>query len=93
MKTFYKYSIHSKLEDLSVKRNRIAKNILPLALKVTRRTFENYCYIKIGDRDNIAPDKLQILANYFECSIEDLINEPMPIIDYQALEKKIKENF
>lgn len=92
MKTPYKYNIHSKLEELSVKRNRIAKDVLPLALKITKRTFENYCYIKIGDRDNISPDKLQILANYFECSIEELINEPMPIIDYEALEKKINKN-
>lgn len=84
----YKYNILPKLNELPLKQNREARKILPLALKITKRTFELYCYIKIGDRNNISPDKLQILANYFNCKVDDLLNEKTPKIDYRSLLNK-----
>ena len=91
----YKYNILSKLQSLSVKKNKIAKKVLPLALKVSERSFKNFCYIKVGDRNNISPDKLQILANYFDCMVDDLLNEPTPTINYEQLlhkNEKLKAN-
>ena len=84
----YKYNILAKLERLSVKKMKIAKNVLPLALKITSRSFKNFCYIKIGDRNNISPDKLQIIANYFACKVDDLLNEEVPNINYEQLLKE-----
>ena len=81
----YKYNILAKLESQSVKKMKIAKNVLPLALKITPRSFKNCCYIKIGDRNNISPDKLQIIANYFKCKVDDLLNESVPNINYDRL--------
>ena len=81
----YKYNILSKLEGLSVKKSKIAKRVLPKALKISKRTFELYLYIKIGDKNNVSPDKLQILASYFNCTVDDLLNEEVPNINYENL--------
>ncbi len=88
----YKYNILSKLNDLPVKHNKKAKAILPLALKISKRTFELYCYIKKGERNNISPDKLQIIADYLKCTVDDLLNEEVPYIDYDLLLQENEKN-
>ncbi|MCT4580370.1 MAG: hypothetical protein N4A35_03050 [Flavobacteriales bacterium] len=86
----YKYNILELLNELSVKQNKMAKKVLPLALKISKRTFELYCYIKIGERNNISPDKLQIIAQYFNCKVDDLLNEKVPPINYELLLEESK---
>lgn len=87
----YKYNILAKLESLTIKKMKTAKKVLPLALKVSDSTFKNLCYIKIGERNNVSPDKLQILANYFACKVDDLLNEEVPNFNYEELLKKQEE--
>tara|TARA_R110002126_G_scaffold289552_4_gene444720 strand:- start:215 stop:520 length:306 start_codon:yes stop_codon:yes gene_type:complete len=81
----YKYNILTKLENLSVKKSKIARAVLPIALEVSKRTFELYLYIRIGDKNNISPGKLQILADYFKCKVDDLLNEKVKKVNYDKL--------
>ena len=86
----YKYNILAKLDDLSVKNKRIAKKLLPRLLNISPRTFQIYLYIKLEDNNNISPDKLLIMAKYFGCSIEELMNEDVPEVNYDRIIEEIE---
>lgn len=87
----YKYNILSKLESLSVKKYKQAKELMPLALEISKRTFEAYLYAKIGDKQSITPDKLQVIASYFNCKVDDLLNEDVKSINYEKLLQEAKK--
>lgn len=86
-----KYAIHQLMEKLSYKEYRIAKNKLPIALKVSKRTFERWMYLQIGDKTEIPSDKMAMIAKYFKVSMEDMFNFPIPQYNVNEL-RKMEEN-
>lgn len=73
-----KYLILERLNKLPSEEAKIAKNKLPLAFNISKRTFERWIYLYETDRLEIPADKLAIIAKYFSCSIEELFNYPIP---------------
>lgn len=73
-----KYNILDRLNQLPHEEYRIAKNKLPLALKISKRTFERWIYLSELDRLEIPADKLAIIAKYLCCTIEELFNYKIP---------------
>lgn len=86
-----KYAIHQLMEKLSYKEYRIAKNKLPIALKVSKRTFERWMYLELGDKTEVPSDKMAMLAKYFNVKMEDMFNFPIPQYNINEL-KKMEEN-
>ncbi len=86
-----KYVILQKMQKLPHKDYCIAKNKLPIALKISKRTFEKWMYLEIGDKTEVSADKLAIIAKYLESSIEDMFNYPIPQYNLVQL-KKLEEN-
>jgi len=82
-----KYSILEKLEKMSLEQYRVSKNKLPVALGVAKVTFKKWLYIKKGEKAGIPLEKLRIIAGYFNVTIEDLMNEEIPVINYEQLKK------
>ena len=79
--------ILDKLNSLPHREFTIAKNKLPIALDVSKRTFERWIYTKLGERLEIPADKLAIIANYFGGTIEELFNYEIPQYNTRQLEK------
>lgn len=73
-----KYNILEKLNKLPYEERKIAMKKLPLALKISRRTFERYLSISLEDHTEIPSGKLAIIATYLGCSIENLFNYRIP---------------
>ncbi|WP_148639252.1 hypothetical protein [Aquimarina longa] len=70
-----KYKILEFLKKLPHEEYRIAKKKLPLALKVSMRTFERWLYLKKEAKMEVSADKLAIISNFLELdSIDELIN-------------------
>ena len=53
-----KYTLQNKLDRLSHKEYKIARNKLPLALKINKRTFDRWMGIPQNDAAEIPADKL-----------------------------------
>lgn len=83
----YKYSILERLKSLPLVEYQVAKRKLPMFLNISKPQFDKYVYAKIGSKNNITVEKIAVLANYFECKIEDLLNEPIPIVNYEKLKQ------
>lgn len=81
-----KYTIHSKLNKLSYKEYKIARNKLPLALKVNKRTFDRWMRIPIEDAAEIPADKLAVIAKFLGCKIEEMFNYPIPQFNTKKLQ-------
>lgn len=73
-----KYRIQEYLNGLPYDDYRIAKNKLPLALGVSKRTFERWMYLTTGDKLEIPADKLAIIAKYLGKQIEEFFNYKVP---------------
>lgn len=70
----YRYKIKEKLEIFSHHDYILAKRVLPQVLKINKRTFEKYMYTKIEDNYDMPANHLAMLAKFFNCKMEDLIN-------------------
>lgn len=73
-----KYTIQELIYRLPFEEYRIAKNKLPLALGVSKRTFERWMYITLGEKLEVPADKLAIIAKYLGQPIEELFNYKIP---------------
>ena len=69
-----KYRIKEMLESLPISEYRIAKKVIPLNLGISRSTFQKYIEASIDDHYSIPTDNLALLADYFECKMEELFN-------------------
>lgn len=87
----YKFTIYSRLQNLSKKNYQLALINLPELLNVSSRQFKNYMYAKIDSRVNLTSEKLIILAKYLKCSMEDLFTDLESIT--QKVENSKKTNF
>lgn len=81
MKDFsLKYKILEKLEQLNFKEYEIAFQELPRILKISPRTFQRYLKTRIYEDYSIPGDSLVKLSQFFNCTIEDLLNySPAPL--------------
>jgi len=82
-----KYNILKFLKKLSYNEYAIVKRKLPVACKVSKRTFERWLYVTKEERLEISADKLAIIANYFNCSIEELLNVKVPKHNVHTLKR------
>lgn len=73
-----KYKIQEFLNGLPYDDYRIAKNKLPLALGVSKRTFERWMYLTNEDRLEVPADKLAIIAKYLDKKMEEFFNYKVP---------------
>ncbi|WP_281991257.1 hypothetical protein [Aquimarina aggregata] len=73
-----KYNVLQFLKRLPYNEYIIAKRKLPVACKVSKRTFERWLYVTKEERLEISADKLALIANYFNCTIEELLNNKVP---------------
>ncbi|MAQ75595.1 MAG: hypothetical protein CL613_04595 [Aquimarina sp.] len=73
-----KYCILKYLKKLPYHEYAIAKRKLPIACKVSKRTFERWLYVTKTERLEVSADKLAIIAKFFDCTIEDLLNHKIP---------------
>lgn len=86
-----KYTIQNKLNRLSHNEYRIAKNKLPIALNINKRTFDRWIYILQEDNAEIPADKLAVIAKFLGCKIEDMFNYKIPQYNTKKLQA-LKEN-
>ena len=73
-----KYNILKFLKELPYKDYTVAKGKLPVACKVSARTFERWLYVTKEERLEISADKLALISNYLDCTIEQLLNTKVP---------------
>jgi hypothetical protein len=85
-----KYKIQEFLNSLPYEDYRIAKNKLPLALGVSKRTFERWMYLTHDDRLEVPADKLAIIAKFLGKKIEDFFNYKIP--QYNTAKLRSLEN-
>ncbi len=73
-----KYNILKLLKKLPYQEYTVAKRKLPVACKVSKRTFERWLYVTKTDRLEISADKLAVIAQFLNCSMEELLNTKIP---------------
>jgi len=73
-KTLYKYKIKEYLDKLPNPEYIQAKNTLPGFLHVNKRTFEKYMYTYLIESYEMPVKQFALLAYYFHCKMEDLLN-------------------
>ncbi|WP_107037873.1 helix-turn-helix domain-containing protein [Brumimicrobium mesophilum] len=82
----YKYNILHKLKQLSVEDYQISWRFFPEALNVSEATWKRWIYLKKDDPSEIRISQLQLIASFFDCPIEELIED-------QEEKKSIKTHF
>lgn len=82
-----KYRINELLENLSLKKNRQALQILPEVLGVGATTFHNYRNIKIEDQQDIPHEKVVILEQFFGIKPNELQNYEVDIIPISKIDE------
>ncbi len=84
-----KYKILERLKQLPYSEYRIAKEKLPIALDVSKRTFERWLYLTKVDKGEIPADKLAIIASFFGLgdNLGALLNYKVPKFNTKKLEK------
>lgn len=83
-----KYKILQYLKQLPYDEYRLAKKKLPLALKVSKRTFERWIYLEKDSKQEIPADKLAVISSYLDIeSMEQLFNYDIPSYNKSNLEK------
>ena len=83
----YKYKIKENLEKFSYFDYSEAKRALPRLLNINKRTFEKYMYVRLNDRYDIPARHLAILAYYFRCKMEEMINYSPSQIMYKEMRR------
>lgn len=71
----YKYRLHYLLRQLSYDDYRTAMHWLPQKLFISHSTWLRWIYLPMGSKQNISVEKLELLATFFECNIEDLLTK------------------
>lgn len=74
----YKYRFHYLLRQLSYSDYQISWKFFPQALNISKSTWEKWIYIKIDDPREVNQEALKIIATFFECTVDQLINEKTP---------------
>ncbi len=82
-----KYNILKHLKQLPHEEYKIAKNKLPLALNVSKRTFERWMYLTQDQSLEVPADKLAVIAKFFNVKIEEMFNYEIPQINTKHLKK------
>lgn len=82
-----KYNLLKKLKALPHDRYKLAKNKLPVALGVSKVTFNAWLYIRQDDPRQIPTNKLNAMAHFFNCTIDELVNEAPEIITHEQLQQ------
>lgn len=85
-KTDYKFTIHKRLENLTVIEKKEALKRLPELLKIKERMFQNYLYANIDSKINLKIEQSIILATYLKCRVEDLLT------DMESLIRKVEDS-
>ena len=70
----FKYKIKEYFDSLPHGDYLLGKKNLPKALGINKRTFEKYIYTKINEKYSMPADHLRIVANFFQCTMEELFN-------------------
>ncbi|MFT5821376.1 MAG: transcriptional regulator with XRE-family HTH domain [Crocinitomix sp.] len=83
----YKYLLYKFMNELPHNQYKIASKQLPKKIGVSAETFRKWKYIKKGAIATIPADKLAIIANFFDISVEDFFNYAVPKITFKELEK------
>lgn len=91
--TPYKYSLHSKLLKMSHPDYVLAMNFLPEFLKVNKKTFRNWIYIKQDQGWEIPSFAIIKLAIFFECTPADLITDKKEEFDLNKAWEKFRSKF
>jgi hypothetical protein len=72
----YKYTIYDRLRKLNVNDYEIAMQFLPEKLGITRGTFRNWIYIKVGEKLDLPALAVLKLAVFFGCEPVDIFSQP-----------------
>lgn len=81
----YKYRILELLNGRPHEEYKIAKNRLPIAIKVNPRTFRDWCYITKDEERTIPADKLYQIAEFLEVPMKDMFTNPPEGINYEQM--------
>lgn len=89
---YYKYRIKENLEKISHSDYMEAKRVLPRLLNINKRTFERYMYVRLVDDYDIPACHLALLAYYFNCQMEEMINySPAQMLSKEMKSDPIKD--
>lgn len=72
-----KYNIKKKLHDLPGK-PRSNKYLLAARIDISERTFDSWLNTLKTDRFSIPSDALYIIADFFKCTPDQLLNRELP---------------
>ncbi|MEI6765626.1 MAG: hypothetical protein WCM76_08290 [Bacteroidota bacterium] len=75
-KSVLKYKIKEKIDFFPHGEYVLAKRILPKLLGINPRTFEKYIYTKATEHYEMPAGHLAVLANFFNCLMEEMYNYP-----------------
>lgn len=70
----YKYNFHYLLWKLPYEDYQIAMKWIPERLNIAPSTWKSWIYAKRDSTLELTPSNLTLLASFFQCSIEKLIN-------------------
>lgn len=70
----YRYKIKEYLEAFTYPDYLLVKKTLPEVLNINKRTFEKYMYTKVEQNYDMPANHLAMLAKFFTCKMEGLIN-------------------
>ena len=87
-----KYTIYTKLNKLTNDDYRIAKNKLPLALNISKRTFDRWMYVYIDEKLEAPADKLAVIAKFLGCKFEEMFNYDIPQYNTSKLKRLTQNN-
>jgi hypothetical protein len=74
----FKYNLNHQIGRLQYKANLIQQLVDHLApYGITRNEFYSDRKIPLGSKKSITSDRLMIYAQVFECTIDQLVNEPI----------------
>ena len=73
-KNVYKYKVKEFLDKLPYPDYISTKNSLPGFLNINKRTFEKYMYTLLIESYEMPAKQLALLAYFFHCKMEDLLN-------------------
>jgi hypothetical protein len=88
----YKYRIKENMDLLPYRDYVLAKRHLPEKLGINPRTFEKYMYTKLTDPYEMPVGHLALLAGFFRCTMEDMLNFQPEIITPQSLASQQKRD-
>ncbi|MCW3784898.1 hypothetical protein [Plebeiibacterium sediminum] len=87
----YKFNIEQKLNDLPFEERQKALKQIPEQLGISDYTFYMWRRIKKSDRSDIPSLKLTSIADFFQCTIHELINIEIPTISmHSAIQSRSK---